>query len=697
MPPRRGRGRAGAAAREQRRENSPAPANDNKRGRGSCQDAPSEAEQTPCPPAEKKPAAEDEQCTVVQEPANANKRGRGSSQAAPSEAVQTPCPPAEKKPAAEDEQCTVVQEQVIATSPLALPSAPSSSKRWPKSSLSGFMKKGMDPVLLGGAEPPGNLSSPQEPIVFPPIVYWEGDVHDARPVDDGSRFHDGTLLPALACCCFNSLSPEDRSAFDACKGHIPTMLPAASACSGSAMDTFVDVAVAYALRHALGVAFELPHTFECELVPMKRDWILKVTGFIEQGPCLFRDVACLSSDAACCDRHMDPKDKDGSECPIMPPKFFRAGFSCKDFSRLNFRAKQRGIDLSDLDDEGSSTQTLLGILRFLDEHGTEVDVVVLENVDSMEDDSEQKHIADVIEYLEERSFHAQCVQLNSADYAGGARRLRIYIVAIRLHAQHWTIAEPDEWFRGLRSRLTAWRQRQLDINAIMLPDDDPIVREDHANRVSRIAKGEVTFYNDVGWPDKHMAFYRIKNLRWGALPCAPSSTSSPFFKGVPKREREVLAAFQRIYHAKISGDLGQSIDRAPYVCTESGVLTVGTIIPNGHIWIGNREVAAQPSHDDCLRQPRFLTGVEALMCQGFPALQAVKACPKASQSFMHDLAGNAYSGQVMVILSMAILLGLPWGDNPSRHDARAALDMLRASSMSFGPESDGSQSESDES
>ena len=504
---------------------------------------------------------------------------------------------------------------------------------------------------------------------YSPHAYWRGEVADSRRHDDPARFFDGTLLPAIACFCLRTLSVADRNFFDDHKNYMPREFTAAGGCSGSAMDFFVDVAVEYALQTEVP-HFRMKQLFFTEIVPNKRQWIASVTSG-DQGSHIFRDVGDLHKKEATCDRHAKSRGKKAQSCVVEGPSVFRMGFSCKDLSRLNFRAKQRGIDLGTLLDEGTTTVTLSGFVKFLHVFGDVVDLVILENVDTMDDD--EKHVADVINFFHDSGLWGGSFQLNSAQYIGAAKRLRIYIIGVRQRGKHWYIPDPDAFFRSIRDLMKAWRQEPLDLNRVMLPDDHKLVQQDHEERVARIEDGASSFFNDQKWPEKQMDFYAKKVLRWGALSCLPAATASPFFSGIPKREREVLAAYQQVHGPSFSGNLGQSIDRPPYKHPPGlPYLHVGTILPHAHIWVGDRGGIQDA-------QPRFINGAEALMIQGLPVLQCIDDVKNFSFSFLHDLAGNAYSGQVMTFLTMAIMVKLPWTSFEERAEAESAKRLLFAS------------------
>ena len=173
----------------------------------------------------------------------------------------------------------------------------------------------------------------------------------------------------------------------------------------------------------------------------------------------------------------------------------------------------------------------------------------------------------------------------------------------------------------------------------------------------------------------------------GRVQCNKETLASPLYTGVTPREREVLAAYQKVYGPKFSGEIGQSIDRPPYRPPEPhNIVQVGTLLPHGHMWIGLRTAKAP-----LVSEPRFLTCIEALLCQGFPAMQGILLAPGSSHSFLNDLAGNAYSGQVMTYLTMALFVGIPWRSAEERSmadDARAMFLLSLKPPSALDPSSD---------
>jgi hypothetical protein len=87
---------------------------------------------------------------------------------------------------------------------------------------------------------------------------------------------------------------------------------------------------------------------------------------------------------------------------------------------------------------------------------------------------------------------------------------------------------------------------------------------------------------------------------------------------------------------------------------DENVWVLGTIIPRCKIWD--------------FRSQRLLTGVEVLRIQGFPdAAPSVSDIVSESRPrLLHDLAGNAMSGTIVLALSCSLLLSAPW--KPMKHN-----------------------------
>ena len=60
-------------------------------------------------------------------------------------------------------------------------------------------------------------------------------------------------------------------------------------------------------------------------------------------------------------------------------------------------------------------------------------------------------------------------------------------------------------------------------------------------------------------------------------------------------------------------------------------------------------------------------GREALCIQGFPVGVHEKELEPLGDRLLLDLAGNAFTGTVVVCLVLSLLLGIPW-QNPDRAD-----------------------------
>jgi hypothetical protein len=249
--------------------------------------------------------------------------------------------------------------------------------------------------------------------------------------DDYARsFREGTVMDDYAVDVLRQMLRE--SGLKANLRKMPPRFPHISGCSGSGMDKFVGEAVQGALLKEAGVEVKLDLLCLAEIVKAKIEFLSIAVADLETH--VFASLAELVKPEGKCGKHRRKCSTSGLE----EARWGSFGISCKDFSRLNNEAKKRRISIRELDDAGSSTTTIRQVLDILDGYEN-LDVVILENVDTMADaDFEESHYA-LVDHLGKLGFSVRIFTLNSKDFAVPQRRKRMWFVAIRPCSGNWRL------------------------------------------------------------------------------------------------------------------------------------------------------------------------------------------------------------------------------------------------------------------
>ena len=132
-------------------------------------------------------------------------------------------------------------------------------------------------------------------------------------------------------------------------------------------------------------------------------------------------------------------------------------------------------------------------------------------------------------------------------------------------------------------------------------------------------------------------------------------------------------------HCFSAADVGQSVDRVPRARTVMFGLPAipktlsPTILPGTKLWLMKPSLSCdglpqpqapltvEPSKKwwDC-NQERILTPEEALMLQGWPVASTRAMISRHNPNLIMDLAGNAFAGNVIVSVLLALMVTLEW-------------------------------------
>ena len=192
--------------------------------------------------------------------------------------------------------------------------------------------------------------------------------------------------------------------------------------------------------------------------------------------------------------------------------------------------------------------------------------------------------------------------------------------------------------RTMLSRTELFKSSPRPLGSMCLKDADPRLQSELARR-QESAKGDSSASST--WFETHRIFLKTKGLSWQEVVPPKTLQENPWFKVLPSREEQVLSyALQYAGGNVTSADISQRIDRVSL--GRDGVLP--TITPHNKTWL--------------VEQGRPLTGFEALGLQGFPMdiLSSSEHCPSDPQ--LMDLAGNAFSGPVVMAVLVCMFAGL---------------------------------------
>ncbi len=204
------------------------------------------------------------------------------------------------------------------------------------------------------------------------------------------------------------------------------------------------------------------HLVKCEKEESKRNHLHRCFG---NEFCMYADVSDFASwvpqcTRTKCENHGHIGLDHIVDNPDIQAVIVVSGCSCKDFSRLNNIARQRGISLKDMLDKGSSTTTLAATLRVIDLLEGLIIMVLLENVDTMDTGHDKKNSEAIVLHLAELSIHAIRFVANSFDYGLPQRRVRLFIAGYSTSNVMTRDTDPDEFdqimVRVMEARCRVW-------------------------------------------------------------------------------------------------------------------------------------------------------------------------------------------------------------------------------------------------
>jgi site-specific DNA-cytosine methylase len=428
-------------------------------------------------------------------------------------------------------------------------------------------------------------------------------------------------------------------------------------CSGTDSPILAMNAIAKALEGRQG-GFEVQHCFSCEIDKDKQLFLRKNFAF----DALFNDVCELGDETA--------HDELSGQRVAVPTglDIIIAGFSCKDLSGMNRFRKN-------LEEMGTSGTTLQGCLDYILRHRPRIAIFEnVKNIALLDSATGLRPVDLVMEALKRLGYRAGWKFLNTRNYYLPQSRARVWMWGYRIGDA------PDPKYRPVVSELAAelvhrdtaqqpasdaasaalndkvsrtlehlQRDAVIHFDDLILPDDDPHVRQDIEKRTGRDTnKVSISEKAKLTWDVKHKMHRDSLRNRYSKP--YTSYRGAPWLRTLNEREKQLCDInFQEVYEARgidarqvpMVWELSQSAGRVPGTKTAETQMHCTPCIVPGSLWHTTRR--------------RFLLGREKLRFQGIFE-EDLKDLDCVPESVLGDLAGNAFSATVCAANLLAALI-----------------------------------------
>ncbi|EFE36108.1 SNF2 family helicase, putative [Trichophyton benhamiae CBS 112371] len=423
-----------------------------------------------------------------------------------------------------------------------------------------------------------------------------------------------------------------ENGFDSFLKHIGSReLRVATMCSGTESPLLALEMIQSSLRQLTGKTFRLHHLFSAEIDAFKQSYIQR--NFSPE--IIFRDVNELVAEEA--------TTAFGSVKKVpTDPDLLVVGFSCVDFSALNFYRKT-------LEEMGESGHTFYGVIRYMQR--CRPALVVLENVCS----APWEQIKTILQEIDYKGYH---MKIDSKNYYLPQTRERGYMICID---QRRLVTEPVGEAKSKKLSAFAQLMKKLErpasspVTQFLLSHDD-IRLQDAVNDISANSNKERQAVDWTRYKARHLG-YRMREGLGDKRPLTKWQENGTcqmpdfYWHGWSRTQTErvwdtldvnFLRTVARGYDINSKSrviDLSQGLDRE-LDQRASGV--AGCLTPRGQHFITSR---GGP-----------LLGIEALALQGIPIDRLLIG--NDGQRDLHDLAGNAMTSTVV---GAAIITALTLG------------------------------------
>ena len=389
---------------------------------------------------------------------------------------------------------------------------------------------------------------------------------------------------------------------------------------------------------------------------------LSATASARKEPCLFQDMVEVVNGAGHCIVHKQTCKLDEERCPTL----LCAGYSCKNLSKLNCNPKEFVLRSA----TGSSGETAQALLKYLNDWRPAV--ALLENVEEMAREADESdNVSYFLEELDKLGYAMATKLLDSSHYGVAAIRRRAWQVVLNRSAFQSDNKELDKAAQDIVQMACGLAIGSWPLEDFLLSNDHDLVQQEFQRRVQTSGKGSIAAQE--GWKAKHREFFQSKGIPWTAVQVPAAVRESPWYVFLTEREREVLAwglmcADQKKAKAQanaercpeetwaakyVAVDVSQRLDR----CRISLDKNLFTMLPGQKVFL---LAYGANGLDEKVGAGRLLLGEEALR------LQAFHGPVNCSDPQKQDLAGNAFSGTVVLALLLSLYANLPeyaWTDD----------------------------------
>ena len=496
------------------------------------------------------------------------------------------------------------------------------------------------------------------------------------------------ILCGIICSC---VPPKIISMVKRNIANFPPKLTYVSFCTGSGMDCRVleSIHTCFASR---GLDTEFQCVGMCESALKKRIWNGAWANYKHGAcPCIFMDMKYMGNETAPCWSHgfsskkerLSNSKEEPKHCNVPRADLAFCGSSCKYFSHANHQ-KQHGSNekfmSTDAGKDHQSYITLKGFLAYLKKY--KPSMFVWENVEAVADgDQQDKEVNNVIKYFErELSPEGYEIQVNlcEASFWGLPQdRKRIYAVGVLPSNNLFCLDDVTGFFASCREFLSATRMPSPSLHLVLQCSHGLLQHclKDLLEVRQEIASKRVGKAGNTAWETRHINYCRQKQIRFSTLKASAAVRENAFYSTLREDQQQLIAIAQEEFGEDLCIDLTQSLGTFSRVVPKRDDMAIATLMPANDWWISLPE------------RQGLLLGREALMLQGFPHHQLDEVVESDtdlkkvfSESFAMDLAGNAFSGTVVLVLLLALFLTLPWkedvGGDGERELLRSVLDLL---------------------